>query len=201
MTFQEVSEWLSYMTTQTGFCFQSKQKKYMTGTFLPTRKRLWIRRICDVDLGLNIGVEAVASWRQNNGPIRVGQVVWEQQPCLLLNEPSLYSLCPWTNEGFTLYCWDSFVKVWCLSPLFPSICPPLVVMEVIDSKQVACKLFKGMSDALICTDDFITKVVQRWVVLHRGKTCWCLLFTQMMHLSGWYLFENVQCYFLDDSVF
>ncbi|KAJ3607800.1 hypothetical protein NHX12_024851 [Muraenolepis orangiensis] len=34
-------------------------------------------------------------------------------------------------------------------------------MEVIDSRQVACKLFKGMSDALICTDDFITKVVQR----------------------------------------
>lgn len=36
-----------------------------------------------------------------------------------------------------------------------------VVMEVIDSMQVACKLYKGLSDALICTDDFITKVVQR----------------------------------------
>ncbi|RXN37612.1 mediator of RNA polymerase II transcription subunit 1 [Labeo rohita] len=36
-----------------------------------------------------------------------------------------------------------------------------VVMEVIDSRQVACKLYKGLSDALICTDDFITKVVQR----------------------------------------
>lgn len=37
-----------------------------------------------------------------------------------------------------------------------------VVMEVIDSRQVACKLYKGLSDALICTDDFITKVVQRY---------------------------------------
>lgn len=36
-----------------------------------------------------------------------------------------------------------------------------VVMEVIDSRQVACKLYKGLSDALICTDEFITKVVQR----------------------------------------
>ena len=89
-------------------------------------------------------------------------MVWEQQPCLLLNDLSLYSLWPWANEGSTLYYWDYFVKVlWCLSPLFPPICLPLVVMEVIDSKQVACKLFKGMSDALICTDDFITKVVQR----------------------------------------
>lgn len=34
-------------------------------------------------------------------------------------------------------------------------------MEVIDSRQVFCKLYKGLSDALICTDDFITKVVQR----------------------------------------
>ena len=40
-----------------------------------------------------------------------------------------------------------------------------VVMEVIDSRQVACKLYKGLSDALICTDDFITKVVQRWIRL------------------------------------
>uniref|UniRef100_A0A3Q3GHS8 Mediator of RNA polymerase II transcription subunit 1 n=1 Tax=Kryptolebias marmoratus TaxID=37003 RepID=A0A3Q3GHS8_KRYMA len=37
----------------------------------------------------------------------------------------------------------------------------LVVMEVIDSRQVICKLYKGSSDALICTDEFITKVVQR----------------------------------------
>lgn len=37
----------------------------------------------------------------------------------------------------------------------------LVVMEVIDSRQVSCKLYKGLSDALICTDEFITKVVQR----------------------------------------
>ncbi|KAM7370739.1 hypothetical protein PAMP_010263 [Pampus punctatissimus] len=34
-------------------------------------------------------------------------------------------------------------------------------MEVIDSRQVSCKLYKGLSDALICTDEFITKVVQR----------------------------------------
>lgn len=37
----------------------------------------------------------------------------------------------------------------------------LVVMDVIDSRQVSCKLYKGPSDALICTDDFITKVVHR----------------------------------------
>lgn len=44
--------------------------------------------------------------------------------------------------------------------LFVFICLS-VVMEVIDSRQVACKLYKGLSDALICTDEFITKVVQR----------------------------------------
>ncbi|XP_078280526.1 mediator of RNA polymerase II transcription subunit 1 isoform X2 [Rhinoraja longicauda] len=36
-----------------------------------------------------------------------------------------------------------------------------VVMDVLDSRQVCCKLYKGLSDALICTDDFITRVVQR----------------------------------------
>lgn len=37
----------------------------------------------------------------------------------------------------------------------------LVVMDVQDSTHVNCKLYKGLSDALICTDDFIAKVVQR----------------------------------------
>lgn len=37
----------------------------------------------------------------------------------------------------------------------------VVVMDVIDSRQVSCKLYKGPSDALICTDEFITKVVHR----------------------------------------
>ncbi|KAG2460532.1 MED1 polymerase, partial [Polypterus senegalus] len=36
-----------------------------------------------------------------------------------------------------------------------------VVMDVMDSHRVYCKLYKGLSDALICTDDFITKVVER----------------------------------------
>ncbi|XP_062364237.1 mediator of RNA polymerase II transcription subunit 1 [Cinclus cinclus] len=36
-----------------------------------------------------------------------------------------------------------------------------VVMDVQDSSHVNCKLYKGLSDALICTDDFIAKVVQR----------------------------------------
>uniref|UniRef100_A0A8C2LSL6 Mediator of RNA polymerase II transcription subunit 1 n=1 Tax=Cricetulus griseus TaxID=10029 RepID=A0A8C2LSL6_CRIGR len=36
-----------------------------------------------------------------------------------------------------------------------------VVMDVQDSTRVSCKLYKGLSDALICTDDFIAKVVQR----------------------------------------
>lgn len=36
-----------------------------------------------------------------------------------------------------------------------------VVMDVQDSTHVSCKLYKGLSDALICTDDFIAKVVQR----------------------------------------
>ncbi|NXG94615.1 MED1 polymerase, partial [Stercorarius parasiticus] len=36
-----------------------------------------------------------------------------------------------------------------------------VVMDVQDSTHVNCKLYKGLSDALICTDDFIAKVVQR----------------------------------------
>lgn len=41
-----------------------------------------------------------------------------------------------------------------------------VVMDVQDSTHVNCKLFKGLSDALICTDDFIAKVVQRYVYSH-----------------------------------
>ncbi|XP_029428005.1 mediator of RNA polymerase II transcription subunit 1 isoform X3 [Rhinatrema bivittatum] len=35
------------------------------------------------------------------------------------------------------------------------------VMDVQDSTHVSCKLYKGLCDALICTDDFIAKVVQR----------------------------------------
>uniref|UniRef100_A0A674GY59 Mediator of RNA polymerase II transcription subunit 1 n=1 Tax=Taeniopygia guttata TaxID=59729 RepID=A0A674GY59_TAEGU len=37
----------------------------------------------------------------------------------------------------------------------------VLVMDVQDSSHVNCKLYKGLSDALICTDDFIAKVVQR----------------------------------------
>lgn len=40
-------------------------------------------------------------------------------------------------------------------------CSLAVVMDVQDSSHVNCKLYKGLSDALICTDDFIAKVVQR----------------------------------------
>uniref|UniRef100_A0A8C5D353 Mediator of RNA polymerase II transcription subunit 1 n=1 Tax=Gadus morhua TaxID=8049 RepID=A0A8C5D353_GADMO len=61
-----------------------------------------------------------------------------------------FEVCPLTDSSFSV----SFQH-----PVNESLV--CVVMEVIDSKQVACKLFKGMSDALICTDDFITKVVQR----------------------------------------
>lgn len=54
------------------------------------------------------------------------------------------------------------VSVFCLSDSSVlSDLLPVVVMEVIDSRQVSCKLYKGLSDALICTDEFITKVVQR----------------------------------------
>lgn len=73
--------------------------------------------------------------------------------------------------GFILIQFQSFKSEWLssssnilsafLSPgLSISVCLS-VVMEVIDSRQVACKLYKGLSDALICTDEFITKVVQR----------------------------------------
>ncbi|KAM6307938.1 mediator of RNA polymerase II transcription subunit 1-like [Podargus strigoides] len=36
-----------------------------------------------------------------------------------------------------------------------------VVMDVQDSTHVNCKLYKGLSDAPLCTDDFIARVVQR----------------------------------------
>lgn len=50
----------------------------------------------------------------------------------------------------------------CLFSIWPPFFLSLaVVMDVIDSRQVACKLYKGLSDALICTDEFITKVVHR----------------------------------------
>ncbi|KAK7122896.1 hypothetical protein R3I94_019870 [Phoxinus phoxinus] len=61
-----------------------------------------------------------------------------------------FEVCPLTDSSFSV----SFQH-----PVNESLV--CVVMEVIDSMQVACKLYKGLSDALICTDDFITKVVQR----------------------------------------
>ncbi|TRY59409.1 hypothetical protein DNTS_004313 [Danionella cerebrum] len=61
-----------------------------------------------------------------------------------------FEVCPLTDSSFSV----SFQH-----PVNESLV--CVVMEVIDSTQVACKLYKGLSDALICTDDFITKVVQR----------------------------------------
>nr|XP_055031695.1 mediator of RNA polymerase II transcription subunit 1 [Misgurnus anguillicaudatus] len=61
-----------------------------------------------------------------------------------------FEVCPLTDTSFNV----SFQH-----PVNESLV--CVVMDVIDSRQVACKLYKGLSDALICTDDFITKVVQR----------------------------------------
>ncbi|XP_076008153.1 mediator of RNA polymerase II transcription subunit 1 [Genypterus blacodes] len=61
-----------------------------------------------------------------------------------------FEVCPLTDSSFSV----SFQH-----PVNESLV--CVVMEVIDSRQVSCKLYKGLSDALICTDDFITKVVQR----------------------------------------
>ncbi|KAM9425402.1 mediator of RNA polymerase II transcription subunit 1 [Pholidichthys leucotaenia] len=61
-----------------------------------------------------------------------------------------FEVCPLTDSSFSV----SFQH-----PVNESLV--CVVMEVIDSIQVSCKLYKGMSDALICTDDFITKVVQK----------------------------------------
>lgn len=48
-----------------------------------------------------------------------------------------------------------------LGRILISPCSLAVVMDVQDSSHVNCKLYKGLSDALICTDDFIAKVVQR----------------------------------------
>ncbi|XP_037133931.1 mediator of RNA polymerase II transcription subunit 1 [Syngnathus acus] len=61
-----------------------------------------------------------------------------------------FEVCPLTDSSFSV----SFQH-----PVNESLV--CVVMDVIDSRQVSCKLYKGLSDALICTDDFITKVVQR----------------------------------------
>uniref|UniRef100_A0A8C9WRH9 Mediator of RNA polymerase II transcription subunit 1 n=1 Tax=Scleropages formosus TaxID=113540 RepID=A0A8C9WRH9_SCLFO len=61
-----------------------------------------------------------------------------------------FEVCPLTDSSFSV----SFQH-----PVNESLV--CVVMDVIDSTQVSCKLYKGHSDALICTDDFITKVVQR----------------------------------------
>ncbi|KAG5854834.1 hypothetical protein ANANG_G00042030 [Anguilla anguilla] len=61
-----------------------------------------------------------------------------------------FEVCPLTDSSFSV----SFQH-----PVNESLV--CVVMEVLDSRQVSCKLYKGLSDALICTDDFITKVVQR----------------------------------------
>ncbi|KAJ0060387.1 hypothetical protein NL108_010164, partial [Boleophthalmus pectinirostris] len=60
-----------------------------------------------------------------------------------------FEVCPLTDSSFSV----SFQH-----PVNESLV--CVVMEVIDSRQVSCKLYKGLSDALICTDEFITKVVQ-----------------------------------------
>uniref|UniRef100_A0AAY4ADS4 Mediator of RNA polymerase II transcription subunit 1 n=1 Tax=Denticeps clupeoides TaxID=299321 RepID=A0AAY4ADS4_9TELE len=61
-----------------------------------------------------------------------------------------FEVCPLTDTSFSV----SFQH-----PVNESLV--CVVMDVIDSRQVSCKLYKGLSDALICTDEFITKVVQR----------------------------------------
>ncbi|XP_041830067.1 mediator of RNA polymerase II transcription subunit 1 [Melanotaenia boesemani] len=61
-----------------------------------------------------------------------------------------FEVCPLTDSSFSV----SFQH-----PVNESLV--CVVMEVIDSRQVSCQLYKGLSDALICTDEFITKVVQR----------------------------------------
>ncbi|MGH0155087.1 UNVERIFIED_CONTAM: hypothetical protein FKN15_044356 [Acipenser sinensis] len=61
-----------------------------------------------------------------------------------------FEVCPLTDTSFSV----SFQH-----PVNESLV--CVVMDVVDSRQVCCKLYKGLSDALICTDDFITKVVQR----------------------------------------
>uniref|UniRef100_A0A674MV46 Mediator of RNA polymerase II transcription subunit 1 n=1 Tax=Takifugu rubripes TaxID=31033 RepID=A0A674MV46_TAKRU len=61
-----------------------------------------------------------------------------------------FEVCPLTDSSFSV----SFQH-----PVNESLV--CVVMDVIDSRQVSCKLYKGPSDALICTDDFITKVVHR----------------------------------------
>ncbi|XP_059386649.1 mediator of RNA polymerase II transcription subunit 1 isoform X2 [Carassius carassius] len=75
-----------------------------------------------------------------------------KKTCLKEDTPGLlqFEVCPLTDSSFSV----SFQH-----PVNESLV--CVVMEVIDSRQVACKLYKGLSDALICTDDFITKVVQR----------------------------------------
>uniref|UniRef100_UPI00398E4A6A mediator of RNA polymerase II transcription subunit 1 isoform X1 n=2 Tax=Pristiophorus japonicus TaxID=55135 RepID=UPI00398E4A6A len=61
-----------------------------------------------------------------------------------------FEVCPLSDTSFSL----SFQH-----PVNDSLV--CVVMDVLDSRQVSCKLYKGLSDALICTDDFITRVVQR----------------------------------------
>lgn len=75
-----------------------------------------------------------------------------KKACIKEDTPGLlqFEVCPLTDLSFSV----SFQH-----PVNESLV--CVVMEVIDSMQVACKLYKGLSDALICTDDFITKVVQR----------------------------------------
>ncbi|KAM6399233.1 mediator of RNA polymerase II transcription subunit 1 isoform 2-T2 [Rhynochetos jubatus] len=61
-----------------------------------------------------------------------------------------FEVCPLSNSCFSV----SFQH-----PVNDSLV--CVVMDVQDSTHVNCKLYKGLSDALICTDDFIAKVVQR----------------------------------------
>ncbi|XP_035517561.1 mediator of RNA polymerase II transcription subunit 1 [Morone saxatilis] len=78
-----------------------------------------------------------------------------------------FEVCPLTDSSFSV----SFQH-----PVNESLV--CVVMEVIDSRQVSCKLYKGLSDALICTDEFITKVVQRcmsipvtmWAIRRKAET-------------------------------
>uniref|UniRef100_A0A8C8ATS2 Mediator of RNA polymerase II transcription subunit 1 n=1 Tax=Otus sunia TaxID=257818 RepID=A0A8C8ATS2_9STRI len=47
-----------------------------------------------------------------------------------------------------------------------------VVMDVQDSTHVNCKLYKGLSDALICTDDFIAKVVNSVSISYLSRWFW-----------------------------
>ncbi|XP_043910876.1 mediator of RNA polymerase II transcription subunit 1 [Protopterus annectens] len=61
-----------------------------------------------------------------------------------------FEVCPLTDTCFSV----SFQH-----PVNESLV--CAVMDVMGARHVNCKLYKGLSDALICIDDFIARVVQR----------------------------------------